>query len=64
MPVLSPPLLDFLGGNIEKLSVCGTMNDALMSNGIPSYLTLSFILEEHFLLKDLKEIFHSIKECA
>lgn len=64
MPVFVSPLLDFLGGNIEKLSVCGTMNDVLMSNGIPSYLTLSFILEEHFLLKDLKEIFHSIKECA
>ncbi len=35
-----------------------------MSGGIPSYLTLSFILEEGFLLKDLKEIIHSIKECA
>ena len=54
----------FPGGDIGKLSVCGTVNDVLMSGGIPSYLTLSLILEEGFPLADLKQVLQSIKRCA
>lgn len=57
----------FPGGDIGKLSVCGTVNDICMCGGIPQYLTLSFIIEEGFKIKDLKEIVNSIsftaKEC-
>lgn len=54
----------FPGGNIGKLSVCGTVNDLCMAGGLPKYLSLSFILEEGFPLSDLKEIISSIAEEA
>ena len=38
--------LFFPGGDIGRLSVCGTVNDLLMSGAIPKYLTCGFILEE------------------
>ena len=36
----------FPGGDIGRLSVCGTVNDLCMAGGIPKYLSLSFILED------------------
>ncbi len=54
----------FPGGNIGKLCVCGTVNDLCMCGGIPEYLSLSFILEEGFLLDDLREIVTSIAQTA
>ena len=42
--VVSP--LFFPGGDIGKLSVCGTVNDIAMCGGEPKYLSCSFILEE------------------
>ena len=54
----------FPGGNIGKLCVCGTVNDIAMAGGLPKYLSLSFILEEGFLVSDLKEIIASIAEEA
>lgn len=50
----------FPGGDIGKLSVCGTVNDLCMAGGTPRYLSLSFILEEGFLFSDLKQIITSI----
>ncbi|MBE0415887.1 MAG: hydrogenase expression/formation protein HypE [Dehalococcoidia bacterium] len=54
----------FPGGDIGKLAVCGTVNDLSMSGAIPLYLSLSFIIEEGFLLTDLVKIVTSIKEAA
>lgn len=54
----------FLGGDIGKLSVCGTVNDLLMCGSIPKYLSLSLIIEEGFKLADLEKIIKSIKETA
>ena len=54
--------LFFRGGNIGKLSVCGTCNDLAMMGAKPKFLSISFIIEEGFLLKDLKKIVKSIKE--
>lgn len=54
----------FPGGDIGKLSVCGTVNDLLMCGSIPKYLSLSLIIEEGFKLKELKEIVKSIKDTA
>ena len=49
----------FPGGDIGKLAVCGTVNDLCMAGGEPRYLSLSFLIEEGFLLRDLEEIFAS-----
>lgn len=54
----------FPGGDIGKLSVCGTVNDLCMAGGIPKYLSLSFILEEGFSFADFKNIVSSIADEA
>ena len=54
----------FPGGDIGKLSVCGTVNDLCMAGGTPKYLSLSFILEEGFSFSDFKSIVSSIAEEA
>lgn len=54
----------FPGGDIGKLSVCGTVNDLCMAGGTPQYLSLSFILEEGFLCSDFRRIVSSIAEEA
>ena len=56
--VVSP--WSFPGGDIGKLSVCGTVNDLCMAGGTPKYLSLSFILEEGFLFSDFRQIVASI----
>ena len=38
--------LEFKGGDIGKLCICGTVNDLLMMGAVPKYLTCGFILEE------------------
>jgi len=60
--VVSP--LFFNGGDIGRLCICGTVNDLATSGAEASYLSLSFILEEGFLLSDLKKIINSIAETA
>lgn len=54
----------FPGGDIGKLSICGTVNDLLMCGSRPKYLSLSFIIEEGFKLSDLKLIVESISKTA
>lgn len=54
----------FPGGDIGKLSVCGTVNDVCMAGGIPRYLSLSLILEEGFSFSSLEEIVDSIAKEA
>jgi hydrogenase expression/formation protein HypE len=44
--VVSP--LFFPGGDIGKLSVCGTVNDVAVSGGVPRYLSCAFVIEEGF----------------
>ncbi len=50
----------FNGGDIGKLSVCGTINDLCMSGATPLYITVSFIIEEGFLIEDLEKVVKSI----
>jgi hydrogenase expression/formation protein HypE len=56
--------LFFPGGDIGKLSVCGTVNDLAVSGAIPEYLSLSFIIEEGFSINDLEIIIKSLAEEA
>ncbi|MFA5276121.1 MAG: hydrogenase expression/formation protein HypE [Candidatus Omnitrophota bacterium] len=60
--VVSP--LFFPGGDIGKLSVCGTINDLLMLGAEPEYISLGMIIEEGFDLKILEKIVDSISQTA
>lgn len=54
----------FPGGDIGKLSVCGTVNDISVCGAKPLYLSLSFILEEGFPTDSLIRIVQSIKNTS
>ena len=56
--------LFFPGGDIGKLSVCGTVNDLAVCGAEPKYLSLSFILEEGLKTEELKQIVASIQAQA
>ncbi len=60
--VVSP--LFFAGGDIGCLSVHGTINDVAMMGAQPLYLSAAFILEEGFMLADLKRIVDSMAKAA
>lgn len=60
--VVSP--LFFKGGNIGRLSVCGTVNDLLMRGAKPEYITSAFILEEGADTNDIEEIVKSMADTA
>ncbi|SHJ26886.1 Hydrogenase maturation protein, carbamoyl dehydratase HypE [Clostridium cavendishii DSM 21758] len=54
----------FPGGDIGKLSICGTINDLAVSGATPLYITVGFILEEGLKLSDLERIVTSMSETA
>ncbi|MCK4776888.1 MAG: hydrogenase expression/formation protein HypE, partial [Actinomycetia bacterium] len=58
--VVSP--IFFQGGDIGKLSVCGTVNDLAMKGAIPKYLSVGMIIEEGLLFSDLEKIVNSMAE--
>lgn len=60
--IVSP--FKFPGGNIGKLSICGTVNDLSCMGAKPLYLTVAFVIEEGFPLKDLEEIAKSMAKTA
>ena len=51
----------FPGGDIGKLSVCGTVYDIAMCGGEPKYLSCSFIIEEGLPMADLERVIASIR---
>ncbi len=60
--IVSP--FEFNGGNIGKLSICGTVNDLACMGAKPLYLTCSFIIEEGFSMDKLEEIAASMEKTA
>ncbi len=54
----------FPGGDIGKLSVCGTVNDLAMCGAEPKYLSCAFIIEEGFAAEDLARVVASIRAAA
>ncbi len=56
--------LFFPGGNIGELAVNGTVNDLAVSGAEPVFLTAGFVIEEGFLLADLKKIIASMASAA
>ncbi|OGX15078.1 MAG: hydrogenase expression/formation protein HypE [Omnitrophica WOR_2 bacterium RBG_13_41_10] len=60
--VVSP--LEFPGGDIGKLAVCGTVNDLVMQGASPEYLSLALIIEEGLCYHTLERIIDSISLSA
>ncbi len=56
--------LFFPGGDIGKLSVCGTVNDLAVSGAKPLYISAGFIIEEGFSGDDLERIVSSMAQEA
>jgi hydrogenase expression/formation protein HypE len=56
--------LEFPGGDIGALAVCGTVNDLAVSGATPRYLTLGVIIEEGFERARLERIADSIAAAA
>ena len=54
----------FPGGDIGKLSVCGTVNDLAMCGAEPKYLSCAFIIEEGLESEALEKIVASIRDAA
>jgi hydrogenase expression/formation protein HypE len=54
--------LFFSGGDIGKLSICGTCNDLAMMGAKPLYLSCAFLIEEGFLLSDFEKILSSMRD--
>ncbi|WP_187647588.1 hydrogenase expression/formation protein HypE [Nitrosophilus labii] len=54
--------LFFKGGDIGKLAVAGACNDLAMMGAKPKFLSLSFIIEEGFNVRDFEKIVRSIKK--
>ena len=54
----------FPGGDIGKLSICGTVNDLACMGAKPLYLTCAFVLEEGFPISELEMIAASMAKTA
>ena len=60
--IVSP--FEFPGGNIGKLSICGTVNDLSCMGAKPLYMTCSFVIEEGFPMDKLEEIASYMEKTA
>ena len=60
--IVSPAF--FAGGNIGKLSICGTVNDLACMGAVPKYLTCGFVIEEGFPMDKLEEIAAAMEKTA
>lgn len=56
--------LEFAGGDIGKLAICGTVNDLAVMGARPLYLSAGFILEEGLSLERLERIVASMAVTA
>jgi hydrogenase expression/formation protein HypE len=56
--------LDFPGGNIGKLAICGTVNDLAVGGAIPLYLSCSVIIEEGLPVDTLRMMARTMAETA
>ncbi|CDZ24574.1 Hydrogenase expression/formation protein HypE [[Clostridium] cellulosi] len=55
---------EFPGGNIGKLSICGTVNDLSCMGAKPLYLSCAFVIEEGFSIANLEKIAAAMEETA
>lgn len=60
--IVSPT--EFPGGNVGRLSVCGTVNDLACMGARPLYLTCAFVIEEGYSLEKLERIVSALADTA
>lgn len=60
--IVSPS--EFKGGNIGKLSICGTVNDLSCMGAKPLYLSCAFVIEEGFPMDKLEKIAAAMEKTA
>lgn len=60
--IVSPSF--FPGGNIGKLSICGTVNDLACMGARPLYLSCAFVIEEGYPMERLEEIAAAMEKTA
>ena len=60
--IVSPA--EFPGGNIGKLSICGTVNDLACMGAKPLYLSCAFVIEEGFPMETLEKIAAAMEATA
>ena len=60
--IVSPAF--FPGGNIGKLSICGTVNDLACMGAQAKYLSCAFVIEEGFPMEKLEQIADSMAKTA
>ena len=60
--IVSPQF--FNGGNIGKLSICGTVNDLSCMGARPLYLTCGFVIEEGYPMDRLEEVVSAMEKTA
>lgn len=60
--IVSPAF--FPGGNIGKLSICGTVNDLACMGARPCYLSCAFVIEEGYPMERLEEIAAAMEKTA
>jgi len=60
--VVSPPF--YPGGDIGRLSICGTANDLAVMGAKPEYISCAVILEEGFPIESLEKITLSMQAAA
>jgi len=56
--------LEFPGGDIGRLAVCGTVNDLAVMGARPLLLSLALVLEEGLPLETLDKVLESIRQAA
>jgi len=56
--------VEYPGGDIGRLCICGTVNDLLSRGATPKYITCGFILEEGLSTDVLRRVVHSMAETA
>jgi hydrogenase expression/formation protein HypE len=56
--------LFFPGGDIGRLSICGTVNDLATAGARPLALSAGLIIEEGFLLRELEQVLVSMRNTA
>jgi hydrogenase expression/formation protein HypE len=56
--------LFFPGGDIGSLAVHGTVNDLAMGGAMPLFLSAAFIIEEGFLMEELRRVVSSLQRAA
>ena len=60
--IVSPAF--FPGGNVGKLSICGTVNDLACMGARPKYLSCAFVIEEGYPMEKLEQIADAMAKTA